>query len=482
MALQTKQFTANGKSLSGVPYTYILDVTENSVDTANNRSSITVKAILKAESFTFNFTRDIGVSCTLNGKEIFKEIKSRSFSSPGSQVLYTWSGNVDHNSDGTLRLKVGGRLWKTDSERYTPPELTIKESDSNYMTLTAIARESTAGAADAYIGSNTTISVKRNSASYSHVIKVQFGGITGYIQNDWSLGDSSVKLTDTSISFKIPESFYEQIPESPSGVCKLTVTTYNGNTQVGSAKESTFKCLADPEKCSPTITGSVVDVNRDTKRVTVDDKTLVRFMSTARCTPDARAKYGARIVEKKVNGMAVTGEYLDIPNVENNTFVFSVTDSRGFTATATVTSDMIPYVKLTCEASCKRVSPTSDKAVLNVSGDWFDGNFGNLDNYITVFYTVSGPSGYDIDSQEIFDGTGKYNVSIGLDGLDYQEEYDVVVLVQDVVDGIGIGKSFTVHKGIPVFDWGEDSFRFNVPVYIGEKTLEQYIKDIMNGG
>ena len=476
MALQTKRFTGNYTSGTGVKYTYSLLVAENS--TNGNTSNITVKAIL-SDSYGITFkTWGTGVSCTLNGREIFNDYKQRNYKGPGDNVFYTWTGDVEYPADG--KLKVGGQLWQNDPANWSPKKIEIKESDSDFMTPTAVS--STAGAADAYIGSYTTISVKRNSAGYTHVIKVQFGDIARYIQNDWSLGDSSVKLTDTSISFKIPEEFYDQIPDAPSGVCTMTVTTYNGNTQVGSSKESTFKCLADPEKCSPTIEGSVVDVNRDTKRVTVDDKTLVRFMSTARCTPDANAKYGSSIVETKVNGMAVTGDYLDIPNVENDTFVFSVTDSRGFTATATVTSDMIPYVKLTCEASCKRVSPTSDKAVLNVSGDWFDGNFGNLDNYITVFYTVSGPSGYDIDSQEIFDGTGKYNVSIDLDGLNYQEEYDVVVLVQDVVDGIGIGKSFTVHKGIPVFDWGEDSFRFNVPVYIGEKTLEQYIKDIMNGG
>lgn len=482
MTLQQKDFTGNYTSGTGVKYTYTLRVEENSVDNEKNISSITVKAIL-SDSYGITFTDwGTGVSCTLNGKEIFNDYKQRNYKGPGENVFYSWTGDIAHASDGTLKLKVGGQLWQDKPANWSPKKIEIRESDSNSMMLTPIARESTAGAADAYIGSYTTISVKRNSSSYTHEIKVQFGSIIGYIQNDWSLGDSSVKLTDTSISFNIPESFYDQIPNASSGECKLTVTTYNGDTQVGDATESTFKCLADPEKCSPSIKGNVVDVNRDTKSVTGDAEKLVRFMSTARCTPDANAKYGSSIVETKVNGMAVTGDSLDIPNVENNTFVFSVTDSRGFTATATVTSAMIPYVKLTCEASCKRVSPTSDKAVLNVSGDWFDGNFGKLDNYITVYYTVSGPSGYDIDSQEIFEGTGKYNVSIDLDGLNYQEEYDVGVLVQDIVDGIGIGKSFTVHKGIPVFDWGEDSFRFNVPVYIGEKTLEQYIKDIMNGG
>lgn len=482
MALQTKQFTAKGKSLSGVPYTYILDVTENSVDTANNRSSVTVKAILKAESFTFNFSRDIGVSCTLNGKEIFKEIKYRSFSSPGSQVLYTWSGNVDHTSDGTLRLKVGGKLWKTDSERYTPPELTIIESDSNYMTLTAIARESTAGAADAYIGSNATISVKRNSSSYSHVIAVTFGNISGYIGSDWKIVNAPVKLTDTSIAFEIPYEFYNEIPNAISNDCTLTITTYNGTTQVGNSKESKFKCLANPADCSPEVEGTVEDVNPNTLALTENAKKLVKFFSTAKCTIDASGKHSATIRDVQIGNTVLNAgdNTLLIDKVETTSIVFSAIDSRGFRGSYTDEEvSLVPYIQLTNEAVCKRIDPTSGKAVLTFAGDWFNGSFGAKNNSLTLKYQIGDSEVVDVQPQLHLN---KYEAVVDLEGLDYSRSYTITVTVSDKLDTAE--KVLVVQNGIPVFDWGENDFAFHVPVTVpqvnGVCMASQYIvgKDI----
>ena len=48
MALQTKDFSVTKKSAGGgITYTYIIRVTENSTNKANNTSNLTVKAILK---------------------------------------------------------------------------------------------------------------------------------------------------------------------------------------------------------------------------------------------------------------------------------------------------------------------------------------------------------------------------------------------------------------------------------------------------
>ena len=98
MALQTKDFSVTGKSSGGgITYTYILRVTENSVNAAANTSNVTVQAILKQSysgtAFTTWYT---GVSCTLCGSQIFSDYKQRSlsgtaerFTTPGPGISHT---------------------------------------------------------------------------------------------------------------------------------------------------------------------------------------------------------------------------------------------------------------------------------------------------------------------------------------------------------------------------------------------------------
>lgn len=486
MALRQKDFTAAATSASGIPYKYILRVIENSINVGNNSSSVTVQAILSAEKFSFSFSNwGTGVSCTLNGKEIFNSYASRNFTAPGETVFYTWTGNISHNSDGTLRLKAGGRLWQNSSENWTPPEMKITESDSVYLVLTPIARESTVGADDAYIESNTTISVKRGSPELTHVIGWEFGTMSGYIGSDWGTSKTPVKLTDTSISFQIPAIFYDEIPDTDRGVCTLTITTYNGNTQVGEPKSAEFQCMADPKKCVPEIQCDVVDVNATTLEYTGNGKRIVRYLSTARCTfTTAMAKNGASIQKLQVNGKDVNADnYVDIEGASDTVFTFYAEDSRGFSARF-VPDDLtlVPYIFPTANAVCKRSSPTGSTAILTVEGEFFNGDFGTDDNQINIHVYVNDEK-VDVTDQWDIDGN-TYGLVVALKDLDYQNAYDIEVTVSDSVKELGTSviRSITLPRGIPVFDWGENSFRFNVPVFIGEKTLEQYIKDVMNGG
>lgn len=470
MALQTKDFSVSGKSSGGgITYTYILRVTENSVNVLQNTSNLTVQAILKQTYSGQAFhTWGTGVSCTLNGNQIFSDYQQRELTGTAEKVYYTWTGNVAHDSDGNLRLKVGGKLWQNSSASYTPPTLTITESDSTAMVLTYIPRASTMGASDADIGSVCAISVNRKNNDFSHTISWKFGALSGYIGGDWQISDTPAKLMDTSIAFVIPENFYAQIPNAKSGVCYLTITTYSGDTQVGDPQSAQFNAKANETLCAPDVTGTVADINPVTLALTGNSKHLVKFFSTARCSMTATAKKSASIAQRRIGGTEVEGNSLDIPNAELTDVTFTAVDSRGFPGTDTDEDlILIPYIRLTNKATCKRTDPTSGKATLAFEGDWFSGSFGAVSNALTLTYSING--GAEKTVKAVTNGN-KYTASVALEGLAYQQNHTITVAVRDKLDEAV--RVLTLGKGIPVFDWGENDFRFHVPV-----TMPQLVMD-----
>lgn len=470
MALKSQDFSGIYTTGTGIKYTYILRVAENSVNTTKNTSNVTIQAILK-DSYGITFSQwGTGVSCSIDGKEIFSEYKQRKYAGPNENVFYTWTGDLAHGDDGKLTISVSGRLWQNSPANWSPAKITITAAD---MVLADIARESRIGASDAYIGSATTISVMSNNSDYSHTIGYSFGKLKGYIGSNWKITPEPVKLKNTSISFEIPEDFYSEIAESTYGECSLTITTYNGDKKIGQEQTTKFKCMADPADCSPTVEGSVTDANGTSSEITNDTKKLVRFISTAKCVfTTATAKHGAGIRTMSINGIPTESGTVEIPNVESGRFVFSATDSRGFISTVIVDAEMVPYVKLTCEATCKRTDPTSGNAELSVSGDWFNGNFGSIDNFIEGTYEVfpagaTSPNDLISDGKLVLipDGNMRYkSYKVSITDLDYQNRYFVRVTIDD---GISTTVKYVdVNKGIPVFDWGENDFRFNVPVTV----------------
>ena len=137
MALMTKDFTATGKSSDGsITYTYILRVTQNSVNEANNTSNISVEAIIKQDYAGTGFSNwTTNATCTINGNQLFSDSAKQTLSGTAEKVLYTWNCDIAHNSDGTLSITVGGHLWQNGPANYSPPMLTITENSSNAMVL-----------------------------------------------------------------------------------------------------------------------------------------------------------------------------------------------------------------------------------------------------------------------------------------------------------------------------------------------------------
>lgn len=362
---------------------------------------------------------------------------------------------IAHNTDGSKSVKLELEMRGYGEDNY----LSFRVATTKTIPLTHIPRASTAGASDANIGAISTISVLRRSAAYRHSIAYKFGTLSGYVQADGSISSAEVKMTQTSIPFLLPESFYSQIPDKPTGTCVLTVKTYSGNNRIGEDQTARFTVTAAKSLCAPQVTGKVEDVNAKTVALTGDSNILVRYVSKAKCTITATAKNSASIASKEIGGVEVSGSSRQLDGVKTGSIVFACVDTRGYSASKTVKKTLVPYLHLTAGVAAGRKDPTSGKAWLTVTGNWFHGNFGAAENTLSVSYRINGGSSV---AMEITEDGNTYTAEADLTGLDYQKSHTIAVTVTDKLETVT--KSVSVGKGIPVFDWGEADFRFNVPV------------------
>lgn len=392
----------------------------------------------------------------------------------------TATARIYHDSYGkkTITISAAGGI-------VNPSNSTLKTTSIfAAVDLGTIPLASTVSAVNADIGSRSTVVVSRKNDGFTHSIAYQFGTLFGYIDVEGNPVDTEVKLSATTINFLLPESFYEQIPNDPSGVCTLTCCTYSGNTQIGDNQTVEFIATAGYGSCKPEVSGTVQDVNDVTVALTGDSSLLVRYASVARCRITAQARNGARITALRIGGMSVTEteNVLDIVNPAFDKLAFEAVDSRGYATVYEVPVTLIPYILLTNNATVQRTDPTSGNAVLTLQGSCWNGNFGEAENTLTAVVAVDG------EEQELTVEVGenhRYEVTVALSGLEYTKAYTVAVIVRD--GAMSVERALPVQKGIPVFDWGEEDFRFNVPVEVAALTiggipLREYIQSIIQGG
>lgn len=484
MALQTKTF----KSSTVNYYHTELTLTENSVNATDNTSSVSYKLTLYAGGANF-YDYSVGHTVVLAGKTISASYRPNapqySVEKNSSVVIASGTTTVAHNSDGTLNMSVAFSIsvYKTD---YTPGDISVSGVN---MALTTIARASTIGATDANIESTSIINVSKKSDAYMHTIWYEFGSLSGYLDADGDSRDTKVIFPESSIAWKIPKSFYAQIPNAKSGVCTLTCTTYSVSgttvTQIGEAVTTQMTITAAYALCAPEVSGTVYDVNEDTIALTGNRNMFVKYYSTARCILSASAKNDASISGKYINGVQVSEDIKDLPSYDGTDVKFRAEDSRGYASDVSVATTQIAYVKLTNNAVCNRTDPTSGNATLTFSGNYYNGGFGAKQNALTLKYKIDSGSEVVVDTAPTI-SNHTYSLSVPLSGLTYNQSHTVVVTVSDLLSTVSI--RLTVKKGIPVFDWGDDDFAFHVPVTLQEPTAsnhaatKNYVDNVAGGG
>ena len=355
-----------------------------------------------------------------------------------AQAGDSWHFTVDHDPQGAANLTFTLSLrGYTQSGNYGNG---WKIEGSRTVALDPIMLASTLQITE---GAETTIAINRRNSGYQHLLQYSFGSLSGYITDMGACSESPVICEQTVIKFPIPEDFYYQIPNSPTGTCTLTCITMDGDRQVGSAVVAPFTVTV-PKIYAPKLTPIAIDWNEKTLELTGDPHAVVRFKSQMEYIFGVEFFFGA------------TGEHTQVEGTEK--LIYTITDSRGYSTTEVLIPKLIPYVELTVNGSCSRVDPVGGYADLTVRGSCFWGDFGTRQNDLVLTATVDGRT-YELSP--VAHGES-YSAAIRLEDLSYQRSYVITVCAKDALSEVSM--ELELGRGEPVFDWGRGDFAFHVPV------------------
>lgn len=242
------------------------------------------------------------------------------------------SGTASVPYDGSGSLPVEYAIDMDQAFYQYAPDIT----STGTMPLTPYTQPASVpslSASSVELGTPVTIFTNRRDAAFTHAITYAFGGASGTI--DTGVGDS--------VSWTPPFSLANQIPNSATGICVISCTTYI-NGVAGDTKTVNLE-LKVPESVVPTI--SAFTATRVDNGVPAAWGIYVKGYSKARLQTTAVGAYGSTIqscaVSGELPGADVTTGVLN--TMGENKFTVTVKDSRGRSATAFVTINVVDYTK-----------------------------------------------------------------------------------------------------------------------------------------
>ena len=315
----------DGQSVSGnwtdVDFSLQIVKTSYSPSWSNNTSHYSVsvgQSVGNSQNWQGNFTYD--------------------FRNSDQKWLKTGTKRVYHNANGQSSVYAGANCTASNLG-------TAAVSDIN-QTLPTIARKSvpTVSPTSVDAGSSVTISTHRADASFTHTITYKFGSATGTI---------ATKTTNADPTWTPPLSLLSEIPNSTSGTCTITVTTYDGNTSLGS--NNVNLTIKAPSSVVPTFT-SVTAVEGVSAVTAAGLANPVQGVSKLNVGINGAAgAYGSTITNYVITAgdstvNAASGQTETIQNSGTLTVTGKITDSRGRTATKSINLTILAYTPPTLNA------------------------------------------------------------------------------------------------------------------------------------
>lgn len=270
-----------------------------------------------------------------------------------------------------------------------------------------------------------------------------------------------IPKTGTSYTFNLTtaerNAIRSAMPSANSMWVKFSLIGTFGGTQL-SASLSRQVTIVNGK---PTISASVTEQNGSVAALTGDNITLIRYISNAKAVMTAAALKYASIQAQKITcgNIVIDSNSGTFVGVESGTFVFEAVDSRGNSSKVTITKNIVPYIIPTCNIAPN--SPdTAGHFTFKVSGNYFNGSFGAVNNTLSVQYRYKSTGDYapwTTMPATISDNT--YTASADFSDLDYKTTYTFQARIIDKLNTILTEEKPMRSK--PVYDWGPTDFNVN---------------------
>ena len=416
-------------------------------------------------------------------KSIYIEAKATKNSD--SSVVY-----ADHNSGGYMATTIRPSEWVTvysnsftvshSSTTGVAPDIKFSFSGKFYDTgLLVGARWGTISLnrinRNAYVSAAPNFNDEENP-TMSYVVPSISGttSLEACISFDGSKADIPYRAIDKnakSYTFELTDEEREILRNATlSGSTSRTVYFYVRSTTGGYTSTSRLAKTLTIVNAEPDFSAFLLDVNDKTVALTGDSlTTLIKGYSNVAYEMGATPKKGASIVSYSAinGGNALTTASGTFEGVIDGTFKLSATDSRGITVTKEFNLRVIDYFRPTIsqEPKIEIDGETTAKVTLVVSGEWCSKHYGLAHNQLRVEYRYKEKDGEFSNTwygTDYLTDDNNYRATFTITDLDYQKAYTFESRVTDSLQSATTAE-YTVRL-VPVFEWSETDFSFNVPV------------------
>ena len=266
-------------------YQFYLVVTLNSQSIARNSSNITVTHTASGRNgWGYNGFYTPSSTITVGGTQRASETVGSIPTNGASVQLSTWSGNVTHNSDGTLSLSVSAVYAPGTSTSYVPATNTL----TGTITLPTIPRASDVTVSN-YTVSNTTGSLSATTtskANFYHRWRWKVGS------GDWSTWNPKGLIATTSSTVSVSNAdLLRGITTTSTATFTIEVATYSDSSyanHVGTKSASASITIT----VKPTVSLGNIALNSGPNEITVPVAGYSTVKSTWSATPGTSASNG----------------------------------------------------------------------------------------------------------------------------------------------------------------------------------------------
>lgn len=350
-------------------YHLYMTITQNKRDASTNQSNVTVKMYAQSDSSSYGaYNLDASgntVKMTVNGKQVVNKTMAMDFRNKATVQLASWTGAISHGSDGSKKLDCSGSFTISGSSYLSGGNISCS------IELESIPRATkpTLSSPSVALGSAVTINISPAVSSWTHNIYYRIG--TG----SWTRFATGVKA---KYSWTVPLAIASSYPTATKGTITIGLNTYNGSTQIGGTQTVNLN-ITIPASVAPSV--SAVTVSEAASGLA--NFGYIQTKSKLKIVASASGSYGSSIRSyvydigsQSYSGLENTYTMGEVVRDSGTVAVtVTVTDSRGRTASKTVSITVLAYSppQIT-HFECSRCGDANGSA--NANGQYLKVTFG----------------------------------------------------------------------------------------------------------
>ena len=302
-------------------------LSETGYDIASNTSTVRIVWSSTQSGGSFNsYERTAKYWISINGGDETEYSVSYTLPQATTISIVDTTITVNHETDGTGTVSV--RTWM--DTHISAGVVTKSES----LTLTTIPRASDLNVSNGTLGVKQTITANKKNGGFTHTLAWKSGSYSGIIDG--------AKVLKSIWEFTPSLDLATGSPNWTSVYCEFTLSTYKGNSLVGSVSKTVT--MAIPDSVIPTCSVAL----SDKKGYFSKFGGYVQGQSILHGVITANGAYGSKIssYSTSVNSSIYSGKTFDTDTLlysGNNTVRTQVRDSRGRIASVENTIHVLSY-------------------------------------------------------------------------------------------------------------------------------------------